>query len=92
MIFKDLKNPTREENKQTTKQKRLFQGPNSEFLMVKCGGCDKVSVCFSHSQLVRQCSDCNEIILKPKGGRAVPNDKASLMSADKFFLAKEESS
>lgn len=89
MQFKDLKNPTREENRQTTKHKRIFQGPNSEFVMVKCGTCSEKAICFSHSQLVRECKSCHEIIWKPTGGRAVFNDKCAVISADKYFMDKD---
>ncbi|KXJ16885.1 40S ribosomal protein S27 [Exaiptasia diaphana] len=69
-LFKDLLNPTAEEEKRSHKLKRLVQSPNSYFMDVKCPGCYKITTVFSHAQTVVLCVSCSMVLCQPTGGRA----------------------
>ncbi|XP_029212120.2 40S ribosomal protein S27-like [Acropora millepora] len=69
-LFKDLLNPSVEEEKQKHKRKRLVQSPNSYFMDVKCPGCYKITTVFSHAQTVVLCVSCSMVLCQPTGGRA----------------------
>ncbi|XP_068743723.1 small ribosomal subunit protein eS27-like [Montipora capricornis] len=69
-LFKDLLNPSVEEEKQKHKKKRLVQSPNSYFMDVKCPGCYKITTVFSHAQTVVLCVSCSMVLCQPTGGRA----------------------
>lgn len=86
MVKKDIGNPTHEEILRTAKSKLIFPSPRSEYLVIKCGSCNALSVCFSHSQTMRTCKVCSEVILKPAGGRAIINENCSIMSANEYYL------
>ncbi|KAK3732279.1 hypothetical protein QZH41_014420, partial [Actinostola sp. cb2023] len=69
-LFKDLLNPSAEEEKRSHKLKRLVQCPNSYFMDVKCPGCYKITTVFSHAQTVVLCVSCSMVLCQPTGGRA----------------------
>ncbi|XP_031563372.1 40S ribosomal protein S27-like [Actinia tenebrosa] len=69
-LFKDLLNPSLEEEKRCHKLKRLVQSPNSYFMDVKCPGCYKITTVFSHAQTVVLCVSCSMVLCQPTGGRA----------------------
>ncbi|KAI5186604.1 small subunit ribosomal protein S27e [Nematocida homosporus] len=68
--MESLKYPSPETIKRTCKKKRLIPTPNSCFLDVKCGVCEKKTIIFSHSQLAISCKNCNTVLAKPTGGKA----------------------
>ncbi|OAF71134.1 40S ribosomal protein S27, partial [Intoshia linei] len=66
----DLLNPKYETEKRKHKLKRLIPSPNSYFIDVKCGKCDKITTIFSHAQTHIRCHACAIILAKPTGGLA----------------------
>ncbi len=46
---------------------------NSKYLRVKCKKCSKEQVVFSNPASVIKCNSCNEVLAKPKGGKAEIN-------------------
>lgn len=68
--MESLKYPSPEKILRTCKKKRLIPNPNSYYLDVKCGICEKKTTVFSHSQTVISCKKCNTVLLKPTGGKA----------------------
>jgi len=67
---KDLLHPTKEEEKQTHKLKRLVPYPNSYFMDVKCSGCMQITTVFSHAQTIVMCPSCSQKLCEPTGGIA----------------------
>ena len=55
---------------QKHKLKRLVQSPNSYFIDVKCTGCAKITMVFSHSTNVVMCPRCSTVLCTPTGGKA----------------------
>uniref|UniRef100_A0A8C2MAS9 40S ribosomal protein S27 n=1 Tax=Cricetulus griseus TaxID=10029 RepID=A0A8C2MAS9_CRIGR len=51
-LAKYLLHPSPEEEKRKHKKKHLVQSPNSYFMDVKCPGCYKITMVFSHAQTV----------------------------------------
>lgn len=70
--------PTQEEVKITNKIKKLIPEPKGYFVIVKCGSCDSLTICFSHKQSKRLCSECNAPILYPSGGMGKLGEKCAL--------------
>lgn len=48
----------------------LIPQPESKFFRVKCPKCGNEQVIFDRSQLVVNCSVCEEVLLKPQGGKS----------------------
>nr|XP_002800403.2 40S ribosomal protein S27-like [Macaca mulatta] len=69
-LAKDLLHPSPEEEKRKHKKKRLVQSPNSYFMDVKCPGCYKITMVFSHAQTVVLCVGCSTVLCQPTGGKA----------------------
>ncbi|VDP94043.1 unnamed protein product [Echinostoma caproni] len=65
----DLLHPTLREEKRKCKLKRLVPSPNSFFMDVKCPGCLKIQIVFSHAQTPVVCPGCDRILCQPTGGR-----------------------
>ncbi|KAI5170955.1 small subunit ribosomal protein S27e [Nematocida sp. LUAm3] len=65
-----LKYPSPETIERTCKKKRLIPNPNSFFLDVKCGVCEKKKIIYSHTQTVITCDSCSTVLAKPSGGKA----------------------
>eukprot|EP00117_Sycon_ciliatum_P021161 scpid81152/ scgid18631/ 40S ribosomal protein S27 len=68
-LSEDLLHPSATSEKRKHKLKRLVQRPNSFFMDVKCRGCFKTTVVFSHTQTVVVCRSCSTILCQPTGGR-----------------------
>ncbi|XP_033074255.1 40S ribosomal protein S27-like [Trachypithecus francoisi] len=68
-LAKDLLHPSPEE-KRKHKKKRLVQSSNSYFMDVKCPGCYKITMIFSHAQTVVSCVGCSTVLCQPTGGKA----------------------
>eukprot|EP00073_Rattus_norvegicus_P036501 XP_008762187.1 PREDICTED: 40S ribosomal protein S27-like [Rattus norvegicus] len=68
--LQDLLHPSPEEEKRKHKKKCLVQSPNSYFMDVKCPGCYKITMVFSHAQLVVLCVGCATVLCQPTGGKA----------------------
>merc|ERR1739845_199154 len=69
-LFKDLLNPSLEEERRKHKFSLLVPSPNSYFMDVKCPGCYKITTVFSHAQTVVLCVSCSTVLCQPTGGRA----------------------
>ncbi|KAI1711781.1 ribosomal protein s27 domain-containing protein [Ditylenchus destructor] len=69
-LAKDLMEPDAKEERAKHKLKRLVQSPNSYFMDVKCPGCTKITVAFSHSSTVVMCTGCGTCLCTPTGGKA----------------------
>nr|XP_045013488.1 40S ribosomal protein S27-like [Jaculus jaculus] len=69
-LTKDLLHPSPEEKKRKHKKKRLVQSPNSYFTDVKCPGCYKVTMVFSHAPMAVLRASCSIVLCKPTGGKA----------------------
>ncbi|KAM7340755.1 hypothetical protein ACRRTK_001370 [Alexandromys fortis] len=69
-LAKDLLHPSPEEEKRKHKKKCLVQSPNSYFMDVKCPGCYKITMVFSHAQTVVLCVGCSTVLCQPTGGKA----------------------
>ncbi|KAK2113570.1 40S ribosomal protein S27 [Saguinus oedipus] len=54
-LAKDLLHPSPEEEKRKHRKKRLVQSPRSYFMDLKCPGCYKITMVFSHAQTVVLC-------------------------------------
>ncbi|KAF9110505.1 40S ribosomal protein S27-like [Mortierella sp. AM989] len=70
VLAEDLLNPSPAKERRTHKLKRLVQSPNSFFMDVKCPGCQKITVLFSHADTVVSCSKCSAVLSQPTGGLA----------------------
>ncbi|OAG29083.1 small subunit ribosomal protein S27e [Nematocida displodere] len=69
-----LKYPAPEIIARTCKKKRLIPTPNSYYIDIKCGTCEKKTVIFSHCQTPVFCKSCLTAIAKPTGGKAKLTD------------------
>ncbi|KAG5441225.1 40S ribosomal protein S27 [Clonorchis sinensis] len=65
----DLLHPSLREEKRKCKLKRLVPSPNSFFMDVRCPGCLKIQIVFSHAQTPVVCPGCDRILCQPTGGR-----------------------
>ena len=65
----DLLYPTEEEEVSKHKLHRLVQNPNSHFLDVRCANCYTITTVFSHAHNIVVCSDCNQVLCTPTGGK-----------------------
>ncbi|KAF9437215.1 40S ribosomal protein S27 [Entomortierella beljakovae] len=70
VLAEDILNPSPATEAQTHKLKRVVQSPDSYFMDVKCPGCQKISLLFSHADTVVNCSKCSMILSQPTGGLA----------------------
>jgi small subunit ribosomal protein S27e len=61
--------PTVESEKRKNKKKLLVPNPRSEFLSLRCPGCNTVTTAFSHSNVPIICEGCQAPIAFPTGGR-----------------------
>ncbi|CAB3993382.1 40S ribosomal S27 [Paramuricea clavata] len=69
-LYKDLLHSTLKEEKRKHKLKRLVQSPNSYFMDVKCPGCYKINLVFSHASTSPvRCLRCSAILGWPTGGK-----------------------
>lgn len=84
MARRDLSQTSQEETKALPKYKLLYPTPGSQFLNIKCGVCDTSNVCFSHSQTLRTCVSCGDILLKPAGGRASINEDCAVRDIKEY--------
>jgi len=66
---RDLLFPSKEDENNKHKLKRLIQSPNSYFIDIKCKGCITISTVFSHAQSVVKCSGCAQDLTIPTGGK-----------------------
>ncbi|XP_012974684.1 40S ribosomal protein S27-like [Mesocricetus auratus] len=69
-LTKDLLHPSQEEEKRKHKKKRLVQSPSSYFIHVKCPGCYKVTMVFSHAHTVVLGVGCSSALCQPTGHKA----------------------
>jgi small subunit ribosomal protein S27e len=69
-MYEDLLNPKEVNEQRKHKLKRLVQSPNSYFLDVRCPGCFKITVVYSHASTVVYCTQCSTILCQPTGGKA----------------------
>ncbi|XP_074043448.1 small ribosomal subunit protein eS27-like [Macrotis lagotis] len=69
-LAKDLLHPSPEEEKWKHKKKCLVQSPNSYFMDIKCPGCHKITMVFSHTQTVVLCVGCSTVLCQPTRGKA----------------------
>ncbi|XP_012519432.1 PREDICTED: 40S ribosomal protein S27-like [Propithecus coquereli] len=69
-LTKDLLHPSPELEKRKHKKKCLVQSPNSYFKDVKCPGCYKITMVFSHAQTVVLCVGRSTVLCQPTGGKA----------------------
>ena len=68
-LAKGLLHPSPEEEKKKHK-KSLVQSPNSYFMDVKCLGCYKITIVFSHAQtVVVLCVGCSTVLCQAAGGK-----------------------
>lgn len=51
--------------------RELLPRPRSKFLQVKCPRCGNTQLVFSHSSLMVECRVCKELLVQPKGGKAI---------------------
>ncbi|XP_034794326.3 small ribosomal subunit protein eS27-like [Pan paniscus] len=70
LLAKDLLHPSPEEEKRKHKKKHLVQSPNSYFMDMKCPGCYKITMVFSHAPTVVLGVDCCTFLCQPTGGKA----------------------
>ncbi|KAH8856587.1 40S ribosomal protein S27 [Schistosoma japonicum] len=82
-LARDLLHPTFREEKRKCKLKRLVPSPNSFFMDVRCSGCLKIQIVFSHAQTAVVCPGCDRVLCQPTGGRARLADGNLLQSC--FF-------
>ncbi|XP_012603277.1 small ribosomal subunit protein eS27-like [Microcebus murinus] len=68
-LTKHLLHPSPELEKRKHK-KCLVQSPNSYFMNVKCSGCYKITMIFSHAQIVVFCVGCSTVLCQPTRGKA----------------------
>ena len=73
----DLRFPSVQSQRSVHKKKRLVQGPNAFFMDVKCVRCARVNVVYSHATTAVQCNNCNTVLCKPTGGKAVLKEGCS---------------
>ncbi|XP_062970139.1 small ribosomal subunit protein eS27-like [Cynocephalus volans] len=69
-LDRDLLHPSLEEEKEKHKKKQLVHNPNSYFIDVKCPGCYKINMVFSHDQTVVLCVGCSTVLCQPTGRKA----------------------
>ncbi|KAL0489140.1 ribosomal protein S27 [Acrasis kona] len=69
-LEEDLLYPSAAHQANKHKLKRLIPTPNSYFMDVKCPGCYKISVVFSHAKTVVLCGSCSTVLCQPTGGKA----------------------
>ncbi|MEM0017505.1 MAG: 30S ribosomal protein S27e [Candidatus Korarchaeum sp.] len=50
--------------------RELVPMPRSYFIRVRCPKCGNEQVTFSHASRVVRCQVCEEVLAKPRGGRA----------------------
>lgn len=50
--------------------KELIPLPRSYFARVRCPKCGNEQIVFSHAARVVKCQVCDEVLVKPKGGKA----------------------
>ncbi|XP_019612730.2 small ribosomal subunit protein eS27 [Rhinolophus sinicus] len=79
-LAKDLLHPSPEAEKRKHKKKHLVQSPNSYFMDMKCSGCYKMTIVFSHAQTVFLCVDCSTVLCQPTGGKARLTEGCSFRS------------
>jgi small subunit ribosomal protein S27e len=68
-IDHDLRNPPSFYEAKLHKLKKLVQKPKSYFMDVKCPGCFKITTVFSHAHTVVLCTQCNQVLCQPSGGK-----------------------
>ncbi|XP_038295085.1 40S ribosomal protein S27-like [Canis lupus familiaris] len=66
---RDLIHLSLEEEKKKHKKKWVVQNSNSYFMVIKCPGCYKTTMVFSHAQTVVLCEGCSTV-LKQTGEKA----------------------
>jgi len=69
-LSEDILHPNPLSEKKKHKLKRLVQSPNSYFMDVRCPGCFKITIVFSHAKKVVVCGNCSTVLCQPTGGRA----------------------
>ncbi|XP_018866102.2 small ribosomal subunit protein eS27-like [Gorilla gorilla gorilla] len=70
LLAKDFLHPSPEEERRKHKKKHLVQSPNSYFMDVKCPGCYKITMVFSHAPTVVLGVGCRTFLCQPTGGKA----------------------
>ncbi|MCS7102623.1 MAG: 30S ribosomal protein S27e [Candidatus Korarchaeum sp.] len=50
--------------------RELIPTPKSYFVRVRCPKCGNEQVIFSHASRVVRCQVCEEVLAKPRGGKA----------------------
>ncbi|KAF1744745.1 hypothetical protein MXB_2208 [Myxobolus squamalis] len=68
-LYKDLSNPSPQDEIRKHKTKRLVPFPNSYFSEVECANCKKIQTLFSHVSSPVFCVGCSSMIAKPTGGK-----------------------
>ncbi|XP_017352396.1 40S ribosomal protein S27-like [Cebus imitator] len=76
-LAKNLLHASPEEENRKHKKKCLVQSPNSYFMDVKCPGCCKITMLFSHAQTVVLCVGCSTVLCQPTGGEARLTERRS---------------
>ncbi len=51
----------------------LIPTPKSKFLKIKCKSCENEMIIFNHAKTIVKCTNCDEILVKPLGGKASIN-------------------
>ncbi|XP_032108594.1 40S ribosomal protein S27-like [Sapajus apella] len=69
-LTKNLLHPSPEEEKRKHKKKYLVQSLNSYFMDVKCPGCYKITMAFSHAQILVLCVGCSTVLCQATGGKS----------------------
>lgn len=66
MVYSFVLSPELEKHKKN----RVLRQSKGYFIEISCKGCEKETLCYSHSQTVIRCNACGVMLVKPTGGHA----------------------